>query len=162
MKRFSLILGLILFLSSCGYHLRGMIEVPPWLTHVALISKENNLEFAALLKEQLRAYHIKIIPDPDLAEYWLVINPVSYHKQIVSIGSSTNPRQYQLLLSVSFLFQTQKAKVLIPERFITVTRQLTVNNDRILGSDDEERTLISEMKQDAVIQIINRLGTVDI
>ncbi|MDF1928913.1 hypothetical protein PGH45_00900 [Legionella pneumophila] len=39
-----------------------------------------------------------------------------------------------------------------------MSRQLTVNNDRILGSNEEQALLVSEMRRDAAIQIINRLN----
>lgn len=158
MKKKITFLVLILFLSGCGFHLRGLTAIPEWLNNVAIISKDGNKELAVLLKSQLEGYKIKVMTDPSLAHYWLIINKTNLQQQIISIGASTNPRQYQLILSIEYMLQARNGSVIKPPRFVSVSRQLTVNNDRILGSNNEEAVLISEMRKEAVIQIINRLG----
>lgn len=148
----------VFLLSACGFHLRGMIDIPEWLDNVSIISRDGNKELVAKLKSVLEGYKIKVNDDPALAKYWLMINRSNLQQQIVSIGASTNPRQYQLIMTTEFSLTTPKGQVVKPVRQVTVTRQLTVNNDRILGSNAEESILISEMRQDTVIQIINRLS----
>ncbi|WP_081964878.1 LPS assembly lipoprotein LptE [Legionella norrlandica] len=148
----------LLCLTSCGFHLRGMIDIPKWLNNVAIISNDGNKELTSLLKSQLEGYQIDINPEPARATYWLIIKNSNLQQQIVSIGASTNPRQYQLILTVEFMLQTPKGQIISPSRKVAVNRQLTVNNDRILGSNEEEALLVSEMRHDAVIQIINRLS----
>jgi LPS-assembly lipoprotein len=149
---------LVLLLSACGFHLRGLIDVPEWLDNVSIISKDGNKELVSLLKSQLEGYKVEVNPEPALAKYWLIINKVTFQQQIVSVGASTNPRQYQLILTVEFMLQTSKGQIIKTPRTVAVSRQLTVNNDRILGSNEEETVLISEMRREAVIQIINRLS----
>ena len=149
---------LVLLLSACGFHLRGLIDVPEWLDNVSIISKDGNKELVSLLKSQLEGYKVEVNPEPALAKYWLIINKITFQQQIVSVGASTNPRQYQLILTVEFMLQTSKGQIIKTPRTVAVSRQLTVNNDRILGSNEEETVLISEMRREAVIQIINRLS----
>jgi len=159
MKKACFVLIVCICLTACGFHLRGMVDVPAWLTNVAIISKQgNNKEIVSLLKTQLEGYKLYINDDPLHAKYWLIINNSTYQQQITSIGASTNPRQYQLILTVEFMLQEAKGKVLKEPKIVTATRQLTVNNDLILGSNEEEAILLREMQQDAVIQIINRLS----
>lgn len=161
MKKLFLPLMLVLLLSACGFHLRGMVDIPTWLDNVAIISNNNDKQLAAILKAQLEGYHIQVNSDPAFAKYWLVISLVALQQQIISVGASTNPRQYALILTVEFLLQTRKGQIIKPLKKIHVTRQLTVNNDRILGSNDEETILVGEMKQDAVVQIMNQLSRSD-
>ena len=158
MKRIYIPLLLTLFLTACGFHLRGLIDIPKWLTNVAIISNDGSKELASILKSQLEGYKIDVNPDPATANYWLIIDKTNFQQQIVSIGASTNPRQYQLILTIEFMLQTAKGQIIKPLRVVSVSRQLTVNNDRILGSNEEEAVLISEMRKEAVIQIINRLS----
>ena len=111
-----------------------------------------------LLKEQLRAYKIRINPDPARADYILIIEQDSLQQKITSVSASTTPRQYQLLYSVVYSLVKRKAAPIVSSRLIAVTRQLTVNNNRILGSDSEESMITRDMREDAVMQIISRLG----
>lgn len=161
MKKLSLLILGFLFLSACGFHLRGAAEVPKWLTNVAIIMNNNDKQFMAILKSQLEGYNIPVKAEPANAQYWLFIPRAVVQQQIISIGASTNPRQYTLILSVEFSLQNRKGQIIKLPKTIRVTRQLTINNDRILGSTDEESILISEMKHDAAVQIINQLGHTD-
>jgi LPS-assembly lipoprotein len=149
---------MISFLSACGFHLRGISNIPDWLNHIAIISENNDKQFVSILQARLESTKIPVDTDPSLAQYWLVINEVNLQQQIISVGASTNPRQYTITLSVLFILKTSKGQIIKAPSTIYVSRQLTLNNDRILGSKDEESILIGEMKQDAVTQIIYQLG----
>ncbi|RUR09597.1 hypothetical protein ELY15_09075 [Legionella sp. km772] len=149
---------LAVFLCACGFHLRGMIDVPTWLEQVSVIAKEEQKELADLLKAQLDSYKIKVIDDPSQAKYWIIINYSTVKQQIISIGASTNPRQYQLLMTTNFSLKARDGQIIKAARNVVVSRQFTSNNDRILGSNEEEAILINEMRQDTVVQIINRLS----
>lgn len=158
MKNKLLSIILSVSLSACGFHLRGIGDIPEWLNNVAVITKDSDPKIAHLLESQLTSYHIKISESPEQAKYWLVVTKSNIAKQVISIGASTNQRQYQLIMTVQFLLQTPKGDVLKKPMAVIVNRQLTVNNDRILGSNEEEELLVTEMRQDAVIQILNRLS----
>lgn len=147
-----------LFLSACGFHLRGVSTIPSWLNNIAIISENNDKQFVSIITSRLEAAKIQVNSEPSNAPYWLIVNEVNLHQQIISVGASTNPRQYTLTLTVVYKLTTRKGQEIAPLRRIRVSRQLTLNNDRILGSKDEESILIGEMKQDAVTQIIYQLG----
>ncbi|CAM2798795.1 LPS assembly lipoprotein LptE [Legionella worsleiensis] len=156
--RYLLSLLLCVLLSACGFHLRGIIEIPEWLNNVSIISRDGDKDLISKMKTQLEGYKIDVNPDPSKAKYWLIINKSNVHQQIISIGASTTPRQYQLIMTTVFSLQTPTGQVIKTPKQITVTRQLTVNNNRILGSNEEENILLSEMHQDTVIQILNRIS----
>ena len=164
MKRFikkliSIPLAWLIFVSvsGCGFHLRGMVDMPQWLENVAIIQEGQRI-LAPFLQDQLEAYKINVVSQPSLAKYWLIIETESFQQQITSISSSTTPRQYQLIYTVHFKLQTAQGRTIIPSSPVIVTRQLTVNSDRILGSDEEEVITRREMRRDAIIQILNRIS----
>ncbi|CAM3018112.1 Rare lipoprotein B [Legionella steigerwaltii] len=151
---------LVLLLSACGFHLRGISTVPSWLNNVAIISENNDKQFISILESRLEGAKVQVNPDPSRAQYWLIVNEVNLQQQIISVGASTNPRQYTLTLTVLFALKTRAGQIVEVPGQINISRELTLNNNRILGSKDEESILIGEMKQDAVTQIIYRLGHV--
>ena len=128
---------------------------------MSIIVQEANRDLSPLLQRRLEAYKVQINPDPDLASYWLIIESDSIRQDISSISSSTVPRQYQLIYTVQFKLQKAKGEELISSTPIFETRQATINGNRILGSNEEEDLLKSEMRRDAVIQIINRISKLD-
>ena len=147
-----------LVITGCGFHLRGAIDIPKWLDDVTIVVQQAHHDLEPLLKSQLKAYNIHVNKDPALAKYWLIIEQDSIQQNISSISSSTTPRQYQLIYTVQFKLQQARGKEIIPSTKIVVTRQITINSDRILGSNDEEELQKNEMRRDAVIQILNRLS----
>ncbi|KTD20763.1 hypothetical protein E3983_06955 [Legionella israelensis] len=149
-----------ILLVACGFHLRGSVDLPKWLDNVFIINQGGDRELTHTLEKYFDAYKITISPSAEQATYWLVIKGAGHEQQITSIGSGSNPRQYELIYFVDFQLQTSKGKPIKPLSHFTVTRQLTVNNDRILGSDEEANLLISEMRRDAAIQILNRLSSI--
>lgn len=157
-KRILSLFMLALMLCGCGFHLRGMVDIPPWLNNVAIIVEEAHRDLAPLLQRRLEAYHIHINPDAALANYWLILESDEVHQEISSISSSTVPRQYQLIYTLHFKLQRAKAEEIIPSTTILETRQATINGNRILGSNEEEEFIKTEMRRDAAIQILNRIS----
>ncbi|WP_231950412.1 LPS-assembly lipoprotein LptE [Legionella spiritensis] len=132
--------------------------MPTWLKNVALIIESAHRDLEPTLKDQLQAYNVTISPSAAKASYLLIIEKDENQQQITSVSASTTPRQYQLFYRVWFRLVSNNGNVIIPSSQVTVTRQLTVNNDRILGSDSEEITIHREMRRDAAMQIIYRLN----
>lgn len=152
------LLSLFLLSSACGFHLRGMINLAPWLNNVAIMADETSHDLSAQLRSALQAYNININPEPSLANYWLIIEHEDFQQHMDSVSSGTTSRQYQLIYTVKFKFQKAKGKELIPSRAVVISRQITMNANRILGSNEEVELQKNEMRRDAGIQIINRIS----
>lgn len=155
-----IILTLSLLLSSCGFHLRGMMDMPRWLNHVAIIVEQGHRDLAPYLAEYIQSYNLIVDSSPAAAQYWIIIEHDSLKQQITSVSSSTTPRQYELIYTVQFKLVRAKGQEIIPTSAITVIRQATINSDRILGSNQEESLLLNEMRRDAAVQIMNKIGSV--
>ena len=147
-----------LLIVGCGFHLRGMMDTPAWLSNVAIIVENANRNLEPEIREQLEAYHITIASQVETAHYWLIIEQDIEEQHITSVSSSTTPRQFQMTYGVTFKLQEAKGKEILPSTQVRSTRQITINSDRILGSNDEEAILKREMRRDVIIQIIDRLG----
>lgn len=147
-----------LLIAGCGFKLRGLVDMPRWLNNVAIVIQDAHRDLASKLKDQLQAYGIRIVADSTKADYLLIIEKDINQQQITSVSASTTPRQYQLIYIVQYSLVKADGKPVISSNSVTVTRQLTVNNDRILGSDFEGSTIHNEMHRDAVMQILNRLS----
>jgi LPS-assembly lipoprotein len=154
-----ILLSLCCVLAGCGYHLRGSAKLPTWLTDLTVVYDSNDLELKRLLVAQLESYHITLHANSRHSKYILVIENSLFNQQIISIGASTNTRQYLLTLTVTFKLLDKASKNNNPiERQITITRPLATNNANILSSNDEDSILRTEMRHDAATQIINTMN----
>lgn len=145
-------------LIGCGFHLRGMLDIPHGLDSIYIVSQSSFYDISAVLKERFADYHIAVLQVPSGAHYLLTIEQDTLQENIVSVSSSTSARQYQLIETVRFKLETPHGKVVIPSVSLVATRQLTVNSDRILGSNHEEAILRKEMRQDIAEQMLNRMS----
>ncbi|MBA2652626.1 MAG: hypothetical protein H0U73_10225 [Tatlockia sp.] len=149
---------LAFLVAGCGFHLRGFNDMPQWLNNVAISIQHAHRDLGPTIKEQLESYKIKVNPNPTEADYVLVIESDGIQQQTTNVSASTTPRQYLLIYDVKFSLVKVKGAVVIPSTHVSVSRQLTVNNDRILGSNFEEMQLTTEMRREAAMQIMNRLS----
>lgn len=156
-KRSAVLLFLV-FLSGCGFKLRGIMDRPAWLDNIAISVKEAHQDLASMLKEGLQSYGVRVITDPTQADYLLIIEKDIDQQQITSVSASTTPRQYILTYTVIYSLLKVGGKPIVSSNALSVSRQLTVNNDRILGSDSEAFKIRVEMRREAAMQIINRLS----
>lgn len=153
MQKFLLLFVINLSLLGCGFHLRGTTSFPAWLDSIGIFTEGEHHDLKKTMEERLADYSIYIPKNPIQAHYWLILEKDDFKQEITYVGASTAPRQYLLLYEVQFRITQAKGKVLLSSHHISVLRQLTINNDRILGSDAEERLLKNEMRLEAVQKI---------
>ncbi len=153
-----LLIGLVTTITSCGFHLRGFNDIPRWLDNIAITIQNAHRDLGPALKDQLQAYNIRVNPNAAQANYVLIVESDAIKQQITNVSASTVPRQYLLIYSAQFSLIQAKGGIVIPSSLVSVTRYLTINNNRILGSNFEETQLLTEMRRDAAMQIINRLS----
>lgn len=156
--RLSCLSLLILYLQGCGFHLRGLVDKPRWLDKLAIIIQSDETNLEGLLRSELQAYHIAVCPNHMDAAYWLLIERSSFRQEIGSISSTTTPRQYELIYTVWFQLKNKQGEEITPLMPVKATRLITINNERILGSEAEAATTKNEMKREAVRQILNQIN----
>jgi LPS-assembly lipoprotein len=146
--------------TSCGFKLRGMIDMPRWLNHIIILNERAHADLVPQIQEQLEGYNIHVVEKLSQSKYILQLQSDYYQDQLTSVSSTTTPRQYQIFYHVHFLLQQYKGKVILPSHAIVITRQITINSNRILGSDEEEALIKAEMRRDAAMQIVNQLSKI--
>ena len=149
--------GIILLLSGCGLHLQGMSDMPKWFNNVAIINQNVHNDLRPQIIEELKAYKLHITNNIQKADCWLVLEEDKHTENITAVSSSTTPRQYQMSYAIKYKVQRPNGEVIIPSNSAVVTRQFTINGNRILGSDFEGDLLRNEMYKDAVAQIVDHI-----
>lgn len=148
----------VLLLSSCGLHLQNYGDMPKWFNNVAVVNISVQHDLRPLIIEHLKSYKINICKDIKQADYWLVLEEDKNTENITAVSSSTTPRQYQMTYAIKYKVQRVKTgQDVIPSSSAVVTRQFTINSNRILGSDYEGDLLRHEMYKDAVAQILDHI-----
>lgn len=160
-RRYTKIFFLILssLLISCGFRLRGMVNKSIGFDNIAITNTSSVPDLTACLKSQLQTYGIHIINDTKKARYLLFLVKDSFTQQLTNVAASTIPRQYLLNYTLYYtVIEAKNNKPVIAEQQLVVTRQLTMNNNRLLGSDFEAALVIKEMHQNICARLIDSLS----
>ena len=113
------------------------------------------------IKRRIRASSKTAVLDSQKdAQAILVINNVRITKKILSVSGTGRVREFQLRYSISFRVDDQKGREIVPDTKIEVNRVLPYSDSAILSSQAEEKMLLKDMKKDAILKLMDRLGKV--
>lgn len=158
--RFGVLFLSMSLLTACGFHLRGLVHFPSDFNHVAIINQSQhiNQDFMNALKVELEVRGIDVVEDAREAPYWLVLEQDHLQQQITNVAASTAPRQFILSYHIQFQLLRTRTTPVVKLQHITIQRQVTINNNRILGSTFESQTIEHEMHQEAAMQMLTRIS----
>ena len=94
------------------------------------------------------------------AQAILVINSAELKKKILSVSGTGRVREFQLRYSISFRVNDQKGREIVPDTKVEVNRVLPYSDSAILSAGAEEKMLLKDMKKDAILKLMDRLGKV--
>ena len=144
-------------LLSCGFHLRGLSSIPFESIYIQASNPLTTLD----IKRRIEASSKTTVPDdPKDASAILHIINMQHRKVILSVSGSGRVREFQLRYFLSFRVTDQKGQVILPVTKIRVNRVLPFSDSAFLSAQSEEKMMLKEMKNDAILKLMRRLGKV--
>jgi LPS-assembly lipoprotein len=150
----ALIVFLIAMLSSCGFHLRGSVSLPPALSEMAVMAAGPETDIVFELREALRDRGVRVT---ETAPLKLVLRNESNSKRVLSVDSQGRATEYGLSYKVRIRLQADDGTVWLSDDLISVQRDLRFDSSAVLATSGGEALLEEEMRRDAIIRILNRL-----
>lgn len=145
-------------MSACGFHLRGLMVFPSSLQNLYILVPTNGRDLKIKLEDQLKAYRVHPVPNVTQATYQLIIDDLKFTRQIANISSSTTPRQFQLIYTVEYHFIDAQGHHLIPQGRAQSQRLVSMNSERLLGSNYEQDFFMHEMEDELCTQILTTIN----
>ena len=150
---------------GCGFKLRGAISVNLPFKTVYVSGVPDTSPFAQVLKAQLRANGIGVVPDEykDRAEVILRVLGDQQMKTVLAVNPSGLAREYRLSYRLGFKVESGSGIELYPPTTIDLTRDISFNPQtaqEVLSKEQEDAMLIRDMQNDAAIQVMQRLSTI--
>jgi LPS-assembly lipoprotein len=143
---------MLFLLAGCGFHLRGAVELPPALSEVMV--KGANTDIAPDLRRAMKNAGVQVV---DSASMVLQLRAEKYGKRVLSVDTLGRAQEYGLSYTVRFSLKDKKGTAWIPEEPVTQNRDLRFDANAVLGTANEETLLKTEMRRDAVFQILRQL-----
>lgn len=143
-------------LSACGYHLRGMVDLP--YKAIAITGNPSPPMRADLQTAILTGTEVKIAINPKDADLILEITNDVTGREILAYSSTGQISAYRLNIRVGFrAFDLAGAEV-VPEAEIYMTRDMDFSNTTVLATDVQQQQFLSLMRRDLAVQILRRVA----
>ena len=154
MKLNIILISLLLALSSCGYSMRGSINIPSSIKSVSIISSEYS-ELVNILNSSLISSNIKPSTSKSDNIYRIVILSEEFNRRQLSINISGRVNEYELIYEVNFQLQAPNKKVIIDK--ITLYRDYSFDENNVMGNTDREDDIKKDMMSTASTLIFHKL-----
>jgi LPS-assembly lipoprotein len=145
-------------ISSCGFHLRGAIDLPEVYQRI-YIDNRTQSDINIRLRETLADNNITLVNSPADASSIIRIHSRNIERNALAIRG-LEIKEYELVLSLSFTVHDPDGKQRGQLQNISNSRRYSFHNLQVLGSDNEETILLNEMSRDIVNQILRRLSKI--
>lgn len=157
-----LLVCLTIFLAACGFHLQGKLQLAKPLQRVYL---ETNNPYGALtraLQLSFQMSHATLVATPEEAVTKLIIIQDVNSQTLISVNSTTQTRQYNLTVTVTFAISDKHGRLIFPPQTLTEARAITIQSNQILGSSNEANLYYQQMRNTLATAIMNRIASKDI
>lgn len=152
--------GVVVLISACGFHLRGEVDLP---FQRVFVQSSGSSSFATELRRVFeRSTAIDLTDSANQAEVIVEILNERQVQQILSLSEGGSVNEYQLLYSVSYRFMDSQMEDLVVPDEIRVRRDLTYDDTQTLGKESEVQLLFTNMRSDAMRQMLRRLSLVSV
>jgi LPS-assembly lipoprotein len=158
--QFFLVLSL---LTGCGFHLRGTFSIPPMLQILQILPYQPYDNFQRALRPLLKNNDVKVV-DQNVAEHTkvasLTILSQAFSERTVAYGSNGLPNRAVLSLKISYQLIAPNGKSIASSKVVSVERELTLNPNFVLSTDNERTRLQGDLYRDAALQLVRQLSMI--
>ena len=146
--RNSIVFTLVLFLTACGYHMRGAIDIPEQLKNVYMQGASGNLH--SEMQSALKLAGGQLVSSPEQAGMVIKILRDEMRRREASIDESGYANEFELNYSLVYKLSDAEGKVLIEQREVEINRDYFNEQIDVLAKNNEEIVIRNEMYRQAV------------
>ncbi|HHB92824.1 MAG TPA: hypothetical protein ENK59_06415 [Thioploca sp.] len=155
MNKKYLILILLLFINSCGFHLRGTADFN--MSFIYIKSDSAN-KIAAEVQRLLIEQGIQVVSNPNAAQAIVYLTNETIDHRVLTVSSiSGKQEEFELNYRVAMEVRKPNDDVLLEKQQISLLRDYMFDEQAVLAMSSEDEMLREEMFRDLVAQIMRRL-----
>ena len=152
------LLTLLLFISACGYHLRGSIDLPEGLKRIYMQGASAQLQ--KTMKRTLKSSGGELVTSVEQAGIVVQVIKERMDRRVLSLSSSGRANEYEIIYTLNFNFLDAEGMMLSEKQKIEISKDYFNDQEEVLGKDNEEQVIREEMYRTAVQSIVNRARVV--
>ena len=152
---------LSLFLTACGFHLKGVAPLPFGTLYTNI---SDNTAFGANLRRNLTASspNTHFVDRQQDAEAVLLELEHSRSQREISINAKGQVEEYELQLNFVFQLNDAKGRVILPPTTLSAIREVPYDAEAVQAKDSEIAMIFRDMEQSLINRIVRRLSSPDV
>lgn len=159
MRRFALVLTLSLsLLSGCGFHLRGIIDLPDSLSTIYITAPQ--VELRDELANALEKSGATVVNNPTADSATISIKRAQYRREVRTVDERGKSTGYILYLDVNYEIADNKGVKVVKNTRTTARRDYAFDDNQALVGQRQEEILREEMREDVAQSILRRMARV--
>ena len=143
-----------LFISACGYHLRGAYDLPQAMKKIYM--QGGSSLFREQFSSALKSSSGKLVDSIDEADVALTIYQDNIERRVLSLSERGRSNDIELAGRLEYELTDPKKGVLVAKNPIDFRREYFNDQQDVIAKDNEEIVIRKEMYQQVVKTIINR------
>ncbi|CAM8389242.1 RlpB Rare lipoprotein B [Candidatus Methylopumilus universalis] len=147
---------LLLVITSCGFHLRGMTEIS--FKTISLEGKE--LSLTKNLKKILNTNKVAIVSSTENPELRVELLSEESEKRILSLSGQGLVREFEIFYRVRYRIKTSDSEIWSQENIIETRKDFTYSDSSLIGKEEEERQLNEAMRIEAITSLFNQIQVI--
>ena len=144
---------MLLIISSCGFHMRGMTEIS--FKTISLEGKE--LSFTKNLKKVLNSNKVSIVSSTENPELRVELLSEESEKRILSLSGQGLVREFEIFYRVRYRVKPIDSEIWSQEDIIETRKDFTYSDSNLIGKEEEERQLNEAMRNEAITNLFNQI-----
>jgi LPS-assembly lipoprotein len=150
----NLVLIVSILLASCGFHMRGNMQLPEVMQNIYLENASSSL--VAEVTKMLKFSNGKIVTSKQDAGVIIRIVNEQFRTISLSISSQGKTNEFELLYSLDFEILDAAGKILQPKKNMVITRSYFNDQTQVLAKSNEDALLRIQIYQQAGSSIVDR------
>jgi LPS-assembly lipoprotein len=149
----------VLFLTGCGFHLRGADTFPPSMAVTYIATQDRYTPFYQQLKRTLRQGGVQVTQDPERAGAVLRILDDETGQRVLSVSARNTPNEYDVYYIIRYSLEVGGSQALEPQE-LSLNRDYTYDETLVLGKSAESDVIRQALADDLVGLVTRRLSSV--
>lgn len=150
------LLGLALGLASCGFKLRGEVDIPPDLNPM-FIQAGGGSPVAQAIRDRLRGTQVRLAANAKEAKLILRILSEQRSSRVVAVDRSGKVLSYELHYRLTFDAIGADGQARLPRQELDLVRGFDNPDTEVLGKQLEGELIYQDLMDDAADRVLIRL-----
>jgi LPS-assembly lipoprotein len=148
------VLALALFLTACGYHLRGALELPAKMKNVYV--EGGSAPLLDHFRRVMESSSSHLAPSRKGAGIVIKIFNEDFNRHVLSLSSRGKTNEFELVYRLDYELANAADAVLVERQTVEIRREYYNDQQFIIAKDQEEVVIRNEMYRQAVNTMVNR------